>query len=371
MGMLLGKLVGREPPLLDEMWHDLLTHHNVSYVEYWASLRSPKRYIDQLNKRDVPIFMSNNMEDRLFKPQSSLAFWESLQTKNKFMLLNQGIHATAELGGLLDVPNNFVWTKARLWLDYWLKGEPTGILTEPPVQFQLRNDHSVRVLFSQWPDRTVERTKYALGGRGTASFGTLTELKKGNESATLLASAMTPSDTISFAHTSGLTAGVPVVGELLQSWIDVPILTELHLIRREHAVVYTTPPLGQNTRLCGSPNMTLHIQPTAENFQIVTYLYKMNGLGVGTLISHSPLTRWSSNQTETASAGAEPEPVVGNFNFRSLCVDVHHGEYLALGIDMFALLYKPSNTDPNLKVTFAYGGEGKDAVVLELPLNAI
>lgn len=36
----------------------------------------------------------------------------------KKLLLNQGMHATSELSGLLNIPNNYIWKRAKLWLDH-------------------------------------------------------------------------------------------------------------------------------------------------------------------------------------------------------------------------------------------------------------
>ena len=53
-------------------------------------------------------------------------------TVPKRLDLNNGIHATAEIGGLLGL-SNFVWDNTHDWFDHWLKGEANGIMDGPAV----------------------------------------------------------------------------------------------------------------------------------------------------------------------------------------------------------------------------------------------
>jgi hypothetical protein len=75
-----GKLDGHEPPILIERWHELLEHKNISQVSAWSNNRSAMHYLDQLcgNGRATPVFVSNNLEDRLFKPDAAVFYSRAL-----------------------------------------------------------------------------------------------------------------------------------------------------------------------------------------------------------------------------------------------------------------------------------------------------
>ena len=64
------------PQELLKAWKELNTHTNVSGVSAWANVRSALDYLPEMcgdaltggkTNRRLPVFISNNMEDRLFK----------------------------------------------------------------------------------------------------------------------------------------------------------------------------------------------------------------------------------------------------------------------------------------------------------------
>jgi len=346
--MLIGEIVGREPPDLKELLKYLKSGTNTSYVRSYCAQRSPATFLEKINSRNVPIFISNNFEDRIFRPNYQLDFYQQIQSP-KMILLNQGIHATAELGGLLDLPNNFVWQKVGLWADYWLKGKQTGIMDEPSLQFQLRNDFSQRELFKTWPSPSVESRKFYLNYRGT----------KRQSSLTTSSPVFNASDTISYSTITGLSAGIPVIGELFQVYVDIPITAEMGLVSYEHAIIYNTEPLTSKTRVCGTPNITLHTSNNKDKYQLVAYLYDVDALlGIGTLISHGPWTKWNATASEVYTA---------TIPMRSLCVDVPKGHHIALAFDLYSDLFYPVSTS-GLDVSFHYFSSSLSSF-FELPVK--
>ena len=105
--ILVGKATGRIPPELDEMWSNLATATNVAQTVAWADVRSPERYLAELARRDVPLFVSNNFEDRLFMPDAALAYRQAAHGLGirTYTMLNQGIHAQAEAAGAIGLPS--------------------------------------------------------------------------------------------------------------------------------------------------------------------------------------------------------------------------------------------------------------------------
>ena len=122
--LLISDLVGHPNPELASLWQQLQDHQNLTAIEAFAFRRSGEANLSYMNERKIPFFMSNNFLDRLFKPNDQLEFWLNLDGPKR-LLLNQGMHAEAELLGVFDLPN-YVWHQARRWLDYWLKGVENG-----------------------------------------------------------------------------------------------------------------------------------------------------------------------------------------------------------------------------------------------------
>jgi hypothetical protein len=83
-------ILGRPSKNIQSLFDDILRHKNLSYIEAYAAERSPGRFLDVINSRNVPLFISSNFIDRLFRPQHMLHFFEKL-TVPKFLLLNQGM----------------------------------------------------------------------------------------------------------------------------------------------------------------------------------------------------------------------------------------------------------------------------------------
>merc|ERR1712136_99384 len=120
----LANWLGHPEPTLQYMFDQVLAGNESAFKEF-AAVRSPALYQAQLEARQVPIFFSNNMEDRLFHPQDTLDFFNSYSGPKR-LLLNQGIHATAEIGGLVNFPGNHVWIEAKIWIAHYLKGAPAS-----------------------------------------------------------------------------------------------------------------------------------------------------------------------------------------------------------------------------------------------------
>lgn len=129
------KKLGHVSQELLDVVADIFAHRNISYVEQWTAKRGAGTFLDAINKRKVPLFLSHNMADPIFDPMQQLEFFSVLQGP-KFMLLNQGDHAEPEVFGDLDIGNNYIWGKAKLFLDHVLKGLPTGIFQEPLLQVE-------------------------------------------------------------------------------------------------------------------------------------------------------------------------------------------------------------------------------------------
>lgn len=341
-----GASSGREPKSLTRNWEQLLKHENETGLKRWAALRSGETYMDGIAERQTPIFICSNVEDRLFG-QQGLDMFQSIRAP-KFMMLNQGLHGTAEATGLVDLPNNPVWINVLRWTDYWLKGKATGIMDEPPLSFQLRNNHKDRLQFKSWPSPKVSTGRFFFTPRGNSShFGGLSDA----------VSPQAQTDAFTYDKKTGLSAGLPIVGEVLQVYVDVPILSDLPKTSTEHAIVYHTEPVKHKTRLCGIVNATMSVTPNAEAFQVYAFLYDVDLLGIGKFLAHGPRTVYN------ATVGEENEI---HFKMRPLCYDVEAGHRIAIGFSQYCDLYEPASKDSSNKLEVHYG-IGK--TYLDLPIN--
>jgi len=139
--------------------------------------------VSKFSGRKTPVLISNNLEDRLFKPDAALYYTQQLANAGcpTFTILNQGIHATAEFPELIGlVSNSTVWAKAFAWMDHYINGVDNGIETEPPVRLQLR-PHSILEEPSKYVTSPAGSTSpFALVGRdpqSTDKFGKLVPVR--------------------------------------------------------------------------------------------------------------------------------------------------------------------------------------------------
>ena len=75
-----GNMTGHESPVLKVRWQELMQRKNISSVSAWSDVRSPLNYTDLMcgHGRRLPVFISNNAEDRLFKPDAALFYGDKL-----------------------------------------------------------------------------------------------------------------------------------------------------------------------------------------------------------------------------------------------------------------------------------------------------
>jgi len=357
-------LFGSVPPDLKDLWSDMLNHQNISFLKSWSGDRSPCKYVDKLNERGVPVFLSNNFEDRIFKSSYIMDFYQQLDVP-KMMLYNQGIHASAEIGGLADLPNNYIWAKAKLWIDYWLKGIDTGIMQEPALHFELRDAHKERITFSSWPAEEITskrfylypRKKHFLELHKRGDLSTKPYMATGEYQKISSFAHKPASDSITFKKHTHLSAGIPIVGDLAQVLLHVPIDTFTPIVSEKHAILYYTDKLEDHSRLCGLTNLTLQVSSDTGSthlspFQIEAYLYELDHYGIAKLISDGPFTYWADEYDVVGRV--DDSTVIINIRLRNMCLDIKKGHRIALGLDMYTHLYKTASEDKDLTLTIYY-----------------
>jgi predicted acyl esterase len=310
-----GYITGRMDPIIAENFQKLLDTRDVNTVLSWARERSPNNFVAELNASGKPVYISNNSQDNLFQPNQILPYFEQLTVPKK-LDLNNGIHATAEIGGILGI-NNYVWTNAYDWFDYWLKGIQNGIMTKPKVTFQKRFS-SDRVSYSAWPNPSKIEKTYHLRPMGLFSSGKITTT----------ANTSNGNDTILSGGTSA-TTGVPLLSEILDGAVSVPVTTNVNLIDRTNAMLYLSDRLSTPLKLRGRTFYKGRINSSDYAPHVVVYLYEVDFWGTGKLISHGTATLFN----------VKGKDVDLNVDLQAVAHDFPAGSRIGLAIDNIDPMY--------------------------------
>ncbi len=312
-----GYLTGNMDPIIAENFQKLLDNRDVQSVLNWAGDRSPSTFAQTLNATGKPVYISNNSQDNLFQPNQVLDYFQRLTVPKK-LDLNNGIHATAEIGGILGI-QNYIWTNAYDWFDYWLKGIPNGIMSKPMVSIQKRHV-SDRVFYNSWPIRNQVNRTYHLKPMG------MFNLSPGSISTTTNTS--NTSNTVLAGATSAST-GVPLLSEILDGAVSIPIKTNVHLIDRSNAMVYISDSLSTALKVRGKITYKGKINSAVSRPHFVVYLYEVDSWGTGTLITHGA-------STLSTVSGRDTDLIL---DLQAVAHDFPKGSRLGLAIDNVDPMY--------------------------------
>jgi predicted acyl esterase len=321
--------IGRPDPTIAESFNDLILQQNIPAVVATMEISSPINYVSLINARHAPVYFSNNWDDDLFKPNSILDMFSQL-TGPKHLDLNEGIHISAELPGLLGLPN-YTWDNVHDWFDYWLKGINNGFMSQPPVTMKVKHT-STTVTFTNWPSSAVKTQTFYLGPRAwnLSGKGTLNTSTNRTSFTDLIFSGL---DTVA---TSGR---VPVLDQLLEP--VVPITIPLSTVSPVNGIVYQSGTLSSGIKLRGIPKLNIWVTPSLPQAELVVYLYDVDSLGFGTLITHGPVSLHSATPGKTIQVSMELSATAWN---------VAPGHKLAIAIDTYDPLYSvPTLSTYNVK----------------------
>ncbi|ODN42711.1 CocE/NonD family hydrolase [Piscirickettsia litoralis] len=347
-----GKVLGHLPEEIQQNYDNITEHRNMAETIAWAKERSPDlaENLATLNQYQTPIYLSNNFEDRLFKPNYLLTFFNQLKTNDKYMDLNQGIHATAELSGLVDIAgadkSNYVWNHVHGWFDHYLKGVNNEFVGQPKINMQVRQSKQY-IHINPVNSNDIQETHYYLLPRHLESkiikdsayhrYGSLQSVAP-NE---ILATNQINADKI-----TGISSGVPILSSLLQPFVSTPAY--FPLVSTNGAITYISAPVTEDKLIAGTAEVTAWVKPSSEKMQLIAYLYDecTTGLckGWGTLISHGPVTLYHA-------ATSQAQKVV--IPLRSAAYELAKGHALALAFATHDLLYTPPASE-NYTIEFNY-----------------
>lgn len=339
----IGYVTGRMDPSIAHHFANMLKRENVDATYAWADARSALTYVNKINAGNKPVYLSNNFQDDLFQPNSILEFYKQV-TSPKKLDLNQGMHASAELTGLIGL-QNYVWDNAHDWFDYWLKGEDTGIMDDPTVTMEQKLADS-RDSYSDWPAPGATTKTYYLKPRSLFKKGKLQTSPNGNTKSTKIYSGL---DTLA-------TTGVPILTSITEAHLDLPTISNVNLISRINGVVYHGPEEPTTLKIRGESSMKLRISSSRDAAHLVAYLYDVSSGGTAKLITHGTVTRHEMDREKVYDT---------TLRFVATSYDVPAGHKLAVAIDTFDLMYAP----PTLRLySLKFHHSGNQQMTLDIPL---
>ncbi|WEO93387.1 CocE/NonD family hydrolase [Streptomyces sp. FXJ1.172] len=257
---------------------DLYADRDMPDVVNWARKRSPGTYVEGINAHGTAVLLSNAWSDSIFNSSQITDFYQKL-TVPKRLIMRPGDHATQELTGFLGVDNE-TWASAREWFDQQLKGGGTSGAPGAPVELHVRpgggeEDHP------SW--KAVSSRTLALRLGRADAFGT--------------GALDGPADTgwhtsITGGIDSGADAGTTELSGLLDQTAALPPAVEVPLLPRFAAAVWQSAPYPSVQRVRGVVRLHTTITSSASQGTVFAYLYDVNALGVGKLITHAPQS-WS------------------------------------------------------------------------------
>jgi predicted acyl esterase len=334
-----GSILGRLDLSIFEQVRRLRTNTDIEQVLAWARARSPLAVVDQLNARQVPIFVANSYQDNLFPPAQMRPFFEQLSGPKMFYM-DRGIHASSAAPGLFGLPS-VIWSEVHRWMDQWLRDIDKGIPAQPPLSFQTERG---REFYQEFPALT--------GKKVDLSLSPLNQVIVTGMNADQAKEAQGQIRIVGGAD-SGATSGIPLVSEAATGVFDVPVRKKISRIDLERAAVYVSSRLEDDARLRGSPRIQLQLAAHKTPLQLVAYLYDVDRWGSGTLISHGVYSRRTGQEAASRV----------NLDLGVIAYDLKAGHRLALAIDTRDPLYENPSREPySLSLIHA------DGVVPELDL---
>ncbi|GGO92612.1 hypothetical protein GCM10012280_43210 [Wenjunlia tyrosinilytica] len=341
-------LTGRPSEEFQQVLGDFLSSRYDKEAELvaWGDKRSPATYLDRINDNGAAIMLANSWGDSLFPPNQLADFYDRLHGPKR-LEFRPGDHVTPELTGLLGLPND-TWSNARRWVDHYLKGENNGIDREQPVQLKNRtgSDSGGYEGYSRWSAVTSQHRRLPLGDKdffGTGDLGGSPDTGWRTRIGTNL--------------DSGADGGLIFLSQIGDQVAKLPPIVSVPLLPRQVASVWQSATYDSVQRIRGTAKMHVTLTPSNAMGTVMAYLYDVNGLGVGKLVSHAPFTF-------TDKEPGQPFPL--DLDLFSTAYDVPAGHRLALVVDTVDPLYIEHNP---LLSSITFSSPADDPSWLSVPLR--
>lgn len=297
--------------------------------------------MDRINANGTAVFLANAWGDSIFNPSEIAAFYQRL-TGPKRLELRPGDHATQELTSLLGL-HNATWASARAWFDQHLKGAVAD--TRQPVELEVRPSGR-HESYPDWQSVGSHAQRLRLGSANLLGTGTL----GGAATTGWHTSVVGGTD-------SGADGGPTELSGLLDQVAKLSPTVVLPLLPRSAGAVWQSAPYAAAQQIRGSAKLHTTVTASASEGTVFGYLYDVNALGVGKLISHAPQS-WSGRQPGQAF------PL--DVSLFATAYDLPAGHRLALVLDTKDPLYG-GRTPLGSRVSFSSPAD--DPSELTLPLR--
>lgn len=293
------------------------------YDEFWQSKAIAAERIQ------VPTFLIGGWRD-IF-PEGMVRAYERISAPRK-LLMGPWMHTLPDVSPFAKV--DYLGQMLRWW-DHWLKGEPNGVMDEPPVTLFVQGSE-VWKHEREWPVRRTQEHVLFLSGSGL-----LAEKPPHYEE----------SVTYQVDPTIGVTAGL---------WDPTAIGLGLPLDQGPddvRSLTYTSEPLSRPLEITGSPTATLYVAlEEGENVNLVVKLCDVASDGRSVLITTGWLNgshRASHTQPEALMKGEASEFCVPLW---ATSYQVPQGHCLRVSVSCadFPRIW-PTPTNPHIRLFFGGG----------------
>ena len=299
-----GQMIARNalPPYPEwsgDAWAEIWEHHlahDEPYLLKWYRHQIDGPYWRNGSVRDAPeriqcpAFLIGGWRDGY--PNPPLRLFQALEVPCK-VLIGPWDHAMPDTG--IPGPRIDYLNEVVRWLDYWCKGEDTGIMDEPPVVVYEQRYQRPRPDRLDTPGQWRAETGWPPPGAGEQTLylgrdGSLvTEAQSENEGVAF--------DTFDYHPAVGVTAGLWSGG--------LPIgLPGDQRPDEAFSLVYTTEPLREEVHILGWPRAVLHASSSAPVIGFVTTLGEVAPDGTSHLVTRGMLNATRRDSFE------EPVPLV-------------------------------------------------------------
>ena len=271
-----GNITGRPGPEMQSLQTKFIAGDYdgvIAEARQLAPIRSAATVIDRINANRPAVFLANAFEDSLFPPVQYTDFFTKL-TGPKRLLLVHGDHATPDATGAVGLPNE-TWDKLVPWLRFYLTGD--GDTAGATVQ--LKDQRGVWRGYPSWAAAGSPSTAYVGKPAGLSRTGALQSQSATGWSNTIGAGIPTIAD-----------SGVVLVSGFLQGQLSIPTGVATPLVDRSFAGVWSGPVYSDGALINGAPRLHVTVKPTGPDTSLFAYLYDVDALGIGSLVTHKPYT---------------------------------------------------------------------------------
>lgn len=341
----LGLFTGRPGPELSALTQRVLVNDFQGAVNTFlpiAASRSPITAVNQLNANGTAVLLANAFGDGLFTPNQYIRLFNAL-TGPKQLMFAHGDHATVELPGALGLPNE-VYTAVTRWFDFHLKRTANGVGAEPKVK--LKSQNGTWRNYADWNAVQNGRLTYSLTRpSGLVPTGGFTSAASTGWSYGVAAGVSTVAD-----------SGIVILSGLMQG-LRLPTTASIPLVFRPGAAVWTGPISWSSQHLTGATTLRVTLTPSRSEASAVAYLYSVDLLGIGELITCKPVTL----------RGATPGVAqTVTMDLETTSWDIGAGRYLALVIDTVDARF---TTQSPLGASVTFGSPSAAPTQLVVPLH--